>query len=265
MDPGEIPLSELRARLESGALRPGRRLLEALRTDPRTGAQQLAEQVHRRLRSERREKARIRSLFALEIELAAGGAARIAGVDEVGMGPLAGPVVAAAVVLPPGARLSGLRDSKQLNAAARARLDAHIRELALDVCIASVEPEEIDRLNIYRAGLEAMRRAVCGLHAAPDWALVDARAIPGIAVSQRAVVDGDASVACIAAASVVAKVWRDARMCELDREFPGYGFARNAGYATPEHRRALRERGPCAVHRRSFAPVAAAELRCRTR
>jgi ribonuclease HII len=257
-----VPLDELRARAH--AAEASRSLVAALRRDPRAGARALAQELARRLRRERDERERIENLFALEAELAAAGAARIAGVDEVGMGPLAGPVVAAAVVLPAGVRLDGLRDSKQLPATARARLDARIREVALDVCIASVEPAEIDRLNIYRAGLEAMRRAVVGLRAAPDWLLVDGRRIPETPLHQRAVVKGDALVASIAAASVVAKVWRDAHMRELDRAYPGYGFARNAGYATREHQRALRELGPSAAHRCSFAPVSAAQARCRT-
>jgi ribonuclease HII len=264
VDPGRLPLATLRARLEADQWTAARGLIAALRRDPRAGARQLARQLERRARGERGERARLARLFALQDELAAAGAVRIAGVDEVGMGPLAGPVVAAAVVLPPGARLRGLRDSKQLAPAARARLDAQIRELALDLCVAWLEPAEIDRLNIHRAGLEAMRRAVAGLRGRPDWLLVDARHIPGTPVPQRALVRGDATVGAIAAASIVAKVWRDARMRELDRAFPGYGFARNSGYATPEHRRALRERGPSPVHRRSFAPVTALEVRCRT-
>jgi ribonuclease HII len=260
-----VPLAELRARLEAAKREPLRRLLAALRRDARAGARGLAREFERRAWRAREEHSRLDRLFALEDELRAAGAAHIAGVDEVGMGPLAGPVVAAAVILPAGARIQGLRDSKQLSAAARERLAAQIRELALDLCVASVEVEEIDRLNIYRAGLEAMRRAVSGLSRPPDRVLVDARTIPEIGAPQQALVRGDASVGSIAAASIVAKVQRDARMQQLDREFPGYGFARNAGYATEEHRLALRERGPSAVHRRSFGPVAEAGQACRTR
>jgi ribonuclease HII len=253
-----LPLAALRTSLEAREPEELRALIRVLRRDRRSGARQLARKLEQRERLLSREQSRLDALFALEAELCAAGVARIAGVDEVGMGPLAGPVVAAAVVLPAGARISGMRDSKQLAPAARAALEREIRSRALDVCVALVEPAEIDGLNIYRAGLEAMRRAVAGLAAQPDWLLVDARRIPGTAVPQRAVVRGDATVGSIAAASVVAKVFRDAHMRELDREFPGYGFARNAGYATAEHRRALREHGPCAAHRRSFAPVAAA-------
>jgi ribonuclease HII len=174
------------------------------------------------------------------------------------MGPLAGPVVAAAVVLPCDAPLAGLRDSKQLTAAARERLDADIRKLALAVALGCVEPDEIDRINIYQAGLLAMRRAVQALGHRPDHVLVDARHISGLAVPQQAIPGGDARVGSIAAASVVAKVWRDCRMRELDRLHPGYGFAHNAGYATRAHLAALARHGPCPAHRRSFAPVARA-------
>lgn len=264
MDLADEPLAQIRIRLERAEIPPPR-MLAALRRDVRAGARALAREFERRARRARDESQRLDRLFALEDELRADGTERIAGVDEVGMGPLAGPVVAAAVVLPAGARIAGLRDSKQLSAAARGRLALQIRALALDLCVAAVEPEEIDRMNIYRAGLEAMRRAVVGLARAPERLLVDARTIPALALPQRALVRGDAIVASIAAASIVAKVERDARMLALDREFPGYGFARNSGYPTEEHRRALRERGPSAVHRRSFAPVAEAGDACRTR
>lgn len=265
MDLARLPLAELRARLAAGSAAPASELVAALHGDSRAGARRLARELAQRARRDSEERTRLDDLFSLQDELVAAGASWIAGVDEVGMGPLAGPVVAAAVVLPAGARLPGLRDSKQLSAVARARLDAQIREIALDLSVASLEPAEIDRLNIYRAGLEVMRLAVAGLHTEPDWLLVDARHIPGTPVRQRALVRGDARVGSIAAASIVAKVFRDARMRELDREFPGYGFERNAGYGTAEHQRALRERGPSKVHRCSFAPVAAAMSRCPTR
>jgi len=262
----DMPLSEIRFRLETSEHAVTLQgLLAELRIDARAGARRLARDFESRARRARDEQVRLERLFALEDALRAEGAARIAGVDEVGMGPLAGPVVAAAVVLPAGARVAGLRDSKQLSASARERLAADIRAVALDLCVASIEPEEIDRINIYRAGLEAMRRAVCGLSRSPDRVLVDARTIPNIDAPQRSLVRGDTYIGSIAAASIVAKVQRDARMRQLDRDYPGYGFARNAGYATQEHRLALRERGPSAVHRRSFAPVAESEAACRTR
>jgi len=181
---------------------------------------------------------------------------RVAGVDEVGMGPLAGPVVAAAVVLPRRPELPGLDDSKRLAASVRERLAEAIRRHALGVGVAEVWPPLIDRLNVYRAGLLAMTRAVRALPEAPDFVLVDARTLPDLALPQRALVRGDARDASIAAASIVAKVHRDAIMRRLDRRFPAYGFCRHMGYPTPEHLDALHRVGPSPVHRRSFAPVA---------
>ena len=186
------------------------------------------------------------------------GIKHVAGVDEVGMGPLAGPVVAAAVVFPPGFKLDGICDSKVLRAVVRERLDAEIRRLAVSVGIAVVEPDEIDRLNIYQAGLRALRGAVEALAVLPGFVLVDGREIPGLTMPQSAYPKGDSFVCSIAAASIVAKVHRDAIMRELDGRYPGYGFARHMGYSTRAHFAAIREFGPSPVHRRSFAPVRAA-------
>lgn len=186
------------------------------------------------------------------------GIKHVAGVDEVGMGPLAGPVVAAAVVFPPGTHLDGVADSKILTALARERLDVEIRRRALAVGIAVVEPEEIDRVNIYQAGLRALRRAIDALGTVPGFVLVDGREIPGLPMPQSAYPKGDSFVSSIAAASIVAKVYRDALMRELDTRYPAYGFARHMGYSTRAHFAAIREHGPSPVHRRSFAPVRAA-------
>jgi ribonuclease HII len=178
----------------------------------------------------------------------------IAGVDEVGMGPLAGPVVAAAVVLQPGDFLAGIADSKRLTAAGRERAAALVRARAAGVGLGVVGPEEIDRLNIYRAGLRAMRLAVEALPFVPEYLLVDGRHVPGLATPQTSYAGGDAFVHSIAAASIVAKVHRDALMHELDARYPQYGFRRHVGYATREHLRALRTHGPSPLHRHSFAP-----------
>jgi len=186
------------------------------------------------------------------------GIKHVAGVDEVGMGPLAGPVVAGAVVFPPGTHLDGVADSKVLTAQARERLDVEIRRRALAVAIAVVEPEEIDRINIYQAGLCALRRAIAGLSIVPGFVLVDGREIPDLPVPQSAYPKGDSFVSSIAAASIVAKVYRDALMRGLDARYPGYGFGRHMGYSTRAHFAAIREHGPSPVHRRSFAPVRAA-------
>jgi len=186
------------------------------------------------------------------------GIRHVAGVDEVGMGPLAGPVVAAAVVFAPGTSVDGVADSKTLRAVVREQLDQEIRRRALAIGIGVVEPDEIDRLNIYQAGLCALRRAVEALSVVPGFVLVDGREIPELPIPQSAYPKGDSFVCSIAAASIVAKVHRDAIMRELDGRYPGYGFARHMGYSTRAHFAAIREHGPCPVHRRSFAPVRAA-------
>jgi ribonuclease HII len=180
-----------------------------------------------------------------------------AGVDEVGRGPLAGPVVAAAVILDELQPIKGLRDSKMLGPATRTRLAAEIRAKALCMCIAQASVEEIDRLNILQATMLAMQRAVQGLRLVPAYVLVDGNRLPTLKMPAEAVVKGDAKVAAIAAASIVAKVYRDELLVQLHAVHPAYGFAGHKGYPTPEHLAALREHGACAQHRRSFAPVAA--------
>ncbi len=185
----------------------------------------------------------------------AGRARIVAGVDEAGRGPLAGPVVAAAVVL--GRPIRGLADSKVLLAAERERLAELIRSRARAWALGRAEVDEIDRLNILQATLLAMRRAVEGLGLAVDLLLVDGNQAPALPLPMRTVIGGDARVAAISAASILAKVERDAEMRWLDGVFPGYGFAQHKGYATDAHLRALASYGPTPVHRRSFAPVQA--------
>jgi ribonuclease HII len=225
------------------------------RPQPRRGAGALANGCRRRAGQIEREQRRFARLLALRERLFAGGASRVAGVDEVGVGPLAGPVVAAAVVLPERPRLPGLDDSKRLSREARERLAREIHAQAIAVGIGEVSASDIDRHNIYQASLIAMRLAVEALDPQPDHVLVDARHIPGIASAQTAIVGGDGLAASIAAASIVAKVHRDALMARLDGEYPGYGFGRHMGYGTREHLSALRRLGATPVHRRSFAPV----------
>jgi ribonuclease HII len=182
---------------------------------------------------------------------------RIAGVDEAGRGPLAGPVVAAAVVLNPFRPVEGLRDSKQLTAARRRELAELIRANALAFAVAQASVAEIDRLNILQASLLAMRRAIEALRPAADLVLVDGRQLPSIAIAARAIIGGDAIEPAISAASILAKTHRDAVMVALHERYPQYGFARHFGYPTPQHLATLTELGPCACHRRSFAPVRA--------
>jgi len=179
----------------------------------------------------------------------------LCGVDEAGRGPLAGGVYAAAVVLDPKSRINGLVDSKTIDAAERETLAARIKERALAWSVASASVEEIDALNILRASLLAMKRAVETLGMQPDEVCVDGLYVPQVACRCRAIVKGDRLVAAISAASILAKVARDLEMMALEERYPGYGFAHHKGYATPEHLEALKSLGPCDIHRRSFEPV----------
>ena len=179
----------------------------------------------------------------------------LCGVDEAGRGPLAGSVFAAAVVLDPARPIGGLADSKLLAPETRRELSTVIRREALAWSIASASVAEIDRYNILRASLLAMRRAVESLGLAPEEVCVDGNQLPDLPYRCRAIVDGDRLVAAISAASILAKVARDAEMDAMDGRYPGYGFSHHKGYGTPEHLAALDERGPCEIHRRSFEPV----------
>jgi ribonuclease HII len=179
----------------------------------------------------------------------------VCGVDEAGRGPLAGPVVAAAVILDPKRRIRGLDDSKALSAKKREALYEKIVERSLSYCVASASVEEIDRLNILHATMLAMKRAVEGLSLTPTLARIDGNRCPALSVRSEAVIGGDALVPAISAASILAKVTRDRMLLELHAQFPMYGFDAHAGYGTPQHLAALAEHGPCDHHRRSFAPV----------
>ena len=183
------------------------------------------------------------------------GLARVAGVDEAGRGPLAGPVVAAAVIIAPRQRIRGLADSKLLTPERREELFGVIQRLALAVAVGIVDQETIDRINILGATRRAMLEALAGLVVAPELVITDFVRLTNLSCPQRNLVDGDARCASVAAASIVAKVTRDRLMLEAHRRFPQYGFARHKGYATPEHLAALDRHGPCALHRRSFAGV----------
>jgi ribonuclease HII len=179
----------------------------------------------------------------------------LCGVDEAGRGPLAGSVFAAAVILDPGHPIAGLADSKQLTERTREELARHIKERSMAWAVASASVEEIDAINILRASLLAMRRAVEALGMDPEEVCVDGLHTPDVSFKCRAIVRGDSLVAAISAASILAKTARDAEMTLLDRRFPGYGFAQHKGYACPEHLAALKALGPCGIHRRSFEPV----------
>src|SRR4030095_10974452 len=231
-------------------------LLEALESDSRQGAHQLAKRIRGRYRSNRSEGQRLHNLLRFEIELWSDGFGFVAGVDEAGMAPLAGPVVAGAVVLPQNYKLRGLNDSKKiLDPEKRSELAVQIKQDAVCWSVGFADVEEIDKINIYHAGLLAMQRAVAGLALSPDFILVDARKITNCTSPQRGIIRGDALSASIAAASIIAKTTRDAHMLELDSVYVGYGLASHKGYPTPEHCRALKLMGALPIHRRSFARV----------
>ncbi len=227
----------------------------ALAEDLRAGAQVVYAAVLKRRRENRAEGQRLRHLLQWETRLWAAGVTRIAGVDEAGVAPLAGPVVAAAVILPRELRPRGIDDSKLLDAAERERLAGEVKAGAVAWAVGMASVEEIDTINIYWASLLAMRRAVEGLGVKPEHLLIDARKLPELGIPQDGIVHGDALSLTIAAASVIAKTTRDALMADLDRRHPGYGFARHKGYPTAEHFQALGALGACPIHRRSFAPV----------
>lgn len=192
------------------------------------------------------------------------GCTEVAGVDEAGVGPMAGPVVAAAVIFAPEKFIRGVHDSKQLVAEKREALFEPIRAGALAVGIGIAEVEEVDRINIFWATMSASRRAVAALGRTPEHVLVDGRDIPGLGLPQTHIVGGDRKSFCIAAASIIAKVTRDRMMLEFDARFPGYGLAQHKGYCTAEHLEAVRRLGPSPIHRRSFSPVAmAAQMKLR--
>lgn len=196
-----------------------------------------------------------RATWRFERALWASGHRLVAGCDEVGMGCLAGPVIAAAVILPPEVRIDFIRDSKTLTRLQRERLADHIQRKAVAWALGEATPAEIASLNLHWAAVEAMKRALQALHPPPDSVLSDAYHIPGLPYRNDPVIKGDQKVRSIAAASIIAKVHRDALMTELDATYPHYGFAGHKGYATREHQRALQKLGPCPIHRPSFAPV----------
>lgn len=250
-----LVLSELRQRFVVEGRPLDAATEAALRADPRAGAAAILAAVARRRTDNRSEGQRLRKLLQYENALWSSGVLLVAGIDEAGMSPLAGPVSAAAVVFAPGSRIPGVDDSKKLDAKTRARLAVEIKERAVAWAVGFAEVEEIDTINIYWAGLLAMQRAVAGLSVAPQHLLIDARRLKELSIPQQRIVKGDAKSLTIAAASILAKTARDSRMCALDLEYPGYGFAKHKGYPVREHVSALKERGATPIHRRSFAPV----------
>ena len=247
-----LSIEEIRQQFLNGQQPVTAQFLNKLSRDPRQGVRKLRESLKKRYQEERAERFRLQNMLNFERVLWKSGVRSIAGVDEVGVGPLAGPVVAAAVVFPPNTELDGIDDSKQLEPEQRTKLAVTIRESASAIGIGSAEVDEIDRLNIYHAALLAMRRAVEALPLVPEHVLVDARVIPGVTVPQNCFNKGDGINFSIAAASIIAKTHRDRLMEDLEKEYPGYGFAQHKGYSTPEHQSAIRELGPCPIHRLSY-------------
>jgi ribonuclease HII len=248
----QLSLKEIQEKYVSPEVPISPQILRRLQRDSRAGAQKLYKTLARRFEDQGRERRRLDAMLHFERVLWKAGIVHIAGVDEVGVGPLAGPVVAAAVVFPPNTEIDGIDDSKALDEETRQDLDGRIRAKAAAIGIGVIEVDEIDRLNIYHAGLRAMHVAVAALPLAPQHILVDSRTIPDLPQPQNSFDKGDGINFSIAAASIVAKVYRDRLMTDLDGSFPGYGFAGHKGYATPFHQDAIRRLGPCAIHRRSF-------------
>ena len=202
-----------------------------------------------------RERRRLQELRRREEAVLAGPYRCVAGLDEAGRGCLAGPVVAAAVVMPAGSLVEGVNDSKKLTPVRREKVFEALRETAVACGVGLVYQEEIDRINIYQATIKAMKQAVASLAVSPDYLMIDGMRLPGCSLVQEKIVSGDAYCYSIAAASIVAKVTRDRLMLEFDKAYPGYGFARHKGYGTREHMEALRKHSPCGLHRKTFRPV----------
>lgn len=252
-------VADLRALVNDCVPDGERAMLDEIAADPRAGAQALARALERRIAAREAEAARLDSLMALQDALHGQGHAVVAGVDEVGRGALAGPLTLAAVVLDRHARIVGLDDSKRLAPSRREEIAVAVHDVALAVAIIHIEPAEIDRLGIAQACRTGMARAVAAIGRPVDHTIVDGNDTR-LSFPSTAVVGGDRMCACVAAASVVAKVARDALMVRLAPEHPDYGFEVNKGYGTPEHLAALAELGPSPQHRRSFAPCAQAPL-----
>jgi ribonuclease HII len=248
----DLSVEDIRKRFLEKGEPVSAQILTRLQRDPRQGVRKLYESLKKRFERDRDERQRLDAMRYFEKLLWKSGIRDIAGVDEAGVAPLAGPVVAAAVMFPPETDIAGINDSKQLDALERAELAVEIRARASGVAVGIGTVEEIDSINIYHASLLAMQRAVQGLPRAPQHVLVDARTVPGIQMPQNAFNKGDGINFSIAAASIIAKTTRDAMMEELDRAYPGYGFAAHKGYPVPEHKAAVRKLGPSPVHRMSF-------------
>ncbi len=256
MDISKLTVSQIKDLLkELDAESVDGNLLQALAADSRIGVQKIYQDLMRQREKDLCERMRLEKLFKYEAKLYSEGVRYIAGVDEAGRGPLAGPVVAAAVILPANVKLYGLNDSKKLSAAKREKLADKIKQYALCWSVGLASVEEINMHNIYQASLLAMKRAVDSLSLKPDHALVDGSGSPKLAIPCTTIVGGDGISASIAAASIIAKTTRDRLMNEYHQKYPQYRFDKHKGYPTKEHLEALAKHGPCSIHRTGFAPV----------
>ena len=243
-------IQEISEELKHAQVTDLNQFISSYQEDSRKGVQKLVESAGKRIEKHRLEEERIEKLRYYEEKY--GEYEMICGIDEVGRGPLAGPVVAGAVILPPGCRILYINDSKKLTPAKREELYDIIKKEAVSVGFGVVSPRRIDDINILNATYEAMRDAIGSLSVKPDLLLNDAVTIPGVTIPQVPIIKGDAKSISIGAASIMAKVHRDRMMVEYDRIFPGYGFASNKGYGSKEHMEALKKLGPCPIHRQSF-------------
>ena len=243
-------IQEIKERFKNTPIQELPAFCEIYRADERKGVQKLVEQGHKRIAALEKEKARLKQMREFEREYEHLG--YICGIDEVGRGPFAGPVVAGAVILPPDCEILYVNDSKQLSEKMREQLYDEIMEKAVSVAVGYASPQRIDEINILQATYEAMREAVSKLAVTPQILLNDAVTIPQITIPQVPIIKGDAKSISIAAASIVAKVTRDRLMREYDKIMPEYGFASNKGYGSKEHIEAIKKYGPTPIHRRSF-------------
>lgn len=220
--------------------------------DERISVKKLIEQYQKKYIKYQNELQRIKEISKYETELYQKGKTFIAGIDEVGRGPLAGPVMTCAVILPKDCNVLGINDSKKLSASQRENICIQLKKIAIDISISKLEADEIDKINILQSVYKSMKQSVNNLNTKPDIVLVDAVSIPNINVEQLSIVKGDAKSISIAAASIIAKVTRDKLMDEYSKKYPEYGFERNKGYGTKEHIDAIKEYGLCPIHRRTF-------------
>lgn len=247
----QMPLAKIRDVLAGTSQHDLRGYLDELQQDPRKAVQELCRRYIKNSEKEQKERARLDSLWARELKLAQQGLQYIAGIDEAGRGPLAGPVVAAAVILPPKCDLPLLNDSKKLKPAEREKLAVLIKEKSVAWAVGVVDHLEIDEINILQATKKAMCNAVAQLTPAPEYLLIDALKLE-LGIPQEGIIHGDGRCASIAAASIIAKTYRDSLMDMVDMLYPNYGFKEHKGYGTARHLHALAEYGPCPVHRRTF-------------